>query len=263
MSFALTVESFPSPDGPLRWTHVPWDSELFGFPVYELRTPDAPAAQLDAWLAERSAAGACLVWCKVPLAGVAGARTLVTRGFYPVETMVDLYRRLDGFTPLIERHEPALRLRPAGEHDLPAIVELGGNAFRLDRFHLDPYLPSERADERFRQWVRRGFAAGEPVFVYEDVRRPALLGFFHVRAGEQQSVDLSLAAVQPAYRAAGIGVLMYQAVLAECRARGYRSAFTRVSVANLDVLNTFIRLGFTARRPVVTLHWTGPSMSVR
>jgi ribosomal protein S18 acetylase RimI-like enzyme len=135
------------------------------------------------------------------------------------------------------------------------VMHLAGTAFRADRLHMDPSLPPERADERFRRWVKRGFEAREPVFVYEDAQKRKIVGFFHVREGERQSVDLSLAAVDPAYRSTGLGPLMYQTVIAECQVRGYTSAFTHVSLNNLEVLNAFTHLGFSCRRPVLTFHW--------
>ena len=39
MDFELKFESLPNPDCPLRYAEVPWDSETFGFPVYDLRLP--------------------------------------------------------------------------------------------------------------------------------------------------------------------------------------------------------------------------------
>jgi len=47
---------------------------------------------------------------------------------------------------------------------------------------------------------------------------------------------------------------MYQAVLLECRNRGFSLAETHVTVHNLDVLNLFARLGFQFRNPSLTLH---------
>ena len=71
--------------------------------------------------------------------------------------------------------------------------------------------------------------------MYEDTRKGAILGFYHIRDARDGAVDLSLAAVAPAYHGAGIGALMYQAMLNECRQRGYRTAVTRISLNNLPV----------------------------
>ena len=69
------------------------------------------------------------------------------------------------------------------------------------------------------------------------------------------TVDLSLAAVDVAYRGSGVGAMMYQALLTECQARGFQTAVTRISVNNMDVLNLFMRLGFAVRNTLFVLHW--------
>jgi L-amino acid N-acyltransferase YncA len=62
-----------------------------------------------------------------------------------------------------------------------------------------------------------------------------------------------------AHQGIGHGALMYQAVLKECRAQGYKFATGRVSVANLPMVNLLARLGFRIRSAVTTLHWFRPA----
>ena len=56
------------------------------------------------------------------------------------------------------------------------------------------------------------------------------------------------------FQQSGLGALMYQAVLEECRSSGCQIASTRISINNLDVLNLFTRLECDVRNAVVTLH---------
>lgn len=259
MSFELAFRSFPAPAGPLRIAEVTWDSATFGLPMYELRCPEDPAA-LEAHLPGLLAslgAGRAMVAVKVPCGAAVYGSVLARQGFYPVETLLELHHSLERFKPLVARMPAGLRLRPAVEADEPALESLARSAFEADRFHQDPHLPRDRADERFAQWIRRGMAAGDPVFVFEDGRE--IFGFYHVQETPpgSRSVRLSLAAMAAGRRKLGFGALMYQAVLLECRARGFAVAWTHVSAANLDVLNLFARLGFAVRNPVVTFHWHG------
>ncbi len=264
MSFALEERRFPAPDGPIACARVPWDSATFGVAFHQLSFPPGPAGptsdalaverHLPALLSELDRERPALVATKIPVAAVALAEVLARAGFYPVETMLELHLPLARFRPPVERVPEGLALRPAAPADLPAVAAMARDAFRTDRFHLDPHLSSERADERYVAWVERGLAAGEPVFVYEDRPRARLLGFFHVREVQPGVVDLSLAAVEPGAQRVGVGLLLYQAVVAECLARGMRAALTHVTVANLDVLNLFARLGFALRDPRLCLH---------
>ncbi|MHB9107705.1 MAG: GNAT family N-acetyltransferase [Armatimonadota bacterium] len=255
--FTLAYRPYPDPDSPLQAAQIPWDSELFGFPCWDVRpggeASPVLAAALSGFVAERKADGECLLVTKVPTGDVARGRVLAENGFYVVEAMLDIALPLARLAPSTAMARGAV-LRPATPDDLPTMLDIAGSAFHDDRFHLDPSLSSEKADQRYRGWVERGFASGEPVFVYEDTRRGTILGFYHIRELPNSAVDLSLAAVHPSCQGSGIGALMYQAVLEECRQRGYQTAVTRIAVNNLPVANLFFRLGFTIREAMLTLH---------
>jgi len=258
MSFTLNFESFPPPGGPLRFAVVPWDTELYGFPVYELRVEEADPGpvreQLRPWLTTLGTDRPTLVYVKIPTRAVAMAQALTAHGFYPVETAIEIALTLARMTPITGRKLPGITLRPAVAADLPKIMTIARGGFTADRLHVDPNLPSEAADRRFAEWVERGFHAGEMVFAYEDQKAGQLIGFYHVRATGPTAVDLSLAAVDRPFQRSGLGALMYQAVLEECRSLGYQLASTRISINNIDVLNLFARLGCDVLNAVLTLH---------
>jgi ribosomal protein S18 acetylase RimI-like enzyme len=168
---------------------------------------------------------------------------------------LELTLPLTRLTPLIRQRQTQMRLRLVEAADLPAVMAIAGSAFHFDRLHLDPHLPGEKADQRYARWVERGFSAGEPVYVYEDVRTAKVRGFVHVREARAQTIDLSLGGVDPAYQRSGIGVLMYQDVLVQCQAQGYRIVTTWTQISNLEIVNLLIRLGFGFHNAVNSLHW--------
>lgn len=263
MSFQLTFEPFPQPDGPLRYAPVPWDSEVYGFPFYELRgadtSPEVLSQHLSPWLSSLPTDQPCLVYSKIPTRAVAQAQVLTAHGFYPVETIAEISLPLARIIPLAARRPGQGQLRQARETDLPQVIAIARSAFSNDRLHLDPNLSPEKANERYGQWVERGFDASEPIFVYEDRRTGQVIGFFHIREIAPKTIDLSLAAVSRAYQGSGLGALMYEAVLTECQARGYQTAITRITINNLEIINLFARLGFMFRAAVLTLHWFRPT----
>ena len=259
MPFAVTFHVFPAPDGPLRYALIPWDSETFGFPFIELRFArvdhELAAQHLPALLELLDARSQrpMLVFTKVPVAATRLAESLTACGFYPVETMIEPYLALSRFRPVVERPADGMTLRDAREVDVPRLVELARRSFHADRLHVDANLPSDKADERFARWVINGVRDGDMVFCYDDAKGKTI-GFYHVRPTASGTVDLSLAAIDHTYQKLGIGLLMYQAVLLECRNRGFSLAKTRVTVHNIDVLNLFARLEFQFRNPTLTLH---------
>ena len=258
MSFALERHVRPGPDGPLSWAEIPWDTETFGLSLVDLAADrerlEEVRANLPAVVAELDARGRHLTQCKVPIDATELLAALAAVGFYPVETMLYLELPLERARTLVPRVPASLTLRDVRPEDLDGLSTIARDAFHADRFHLDPHLDSTAAGARYEAWLRRGVAAGEPVFVFEDTRRKRTIGFFHVRETEPGVVDLSLAAVDPASRRLGLGSLMYQQVVHACRERGYRTAITHITVHNTDVMNLFAQLGFTFRDPVLCLH---------
>ena len=172
MTFSLTWQSFPPPDGPLAFAGIPWDSELYGFPFYDLKLGNAALEHIEPpladWLKQLPAEKSCLVVTSIKPDAVALARILTRNGFYPVETIVELHVPLARFQPLITSRFQKMRFRPAQAADLPHMQAIARNAFSADRFHLDPNLPSAKADERYARWVAASLTDGDVLFVLED-----------------------------------------------------------------------------------------------
>lgn len=246
-------QPFPDPSSPLRVGDIPWDSDLFGFPCRELRCgPGTTAGAVRRFTHQCATQGGGLLVAKIPVHDVGLSRLLAECGFYPVETQLDIALPLGRPAPAAPAR--GATLRPATRDDLPALFDIASSAFSFDRFHLDSSLPRDKADLRYRAWAEKAVRDGNLLYVFANERTQAVLGFYHIRDLGDGEVDLSLAAVAPELQGAGIGALMYQAILAECRRLGFTCASTHISVANLPVANLFFRLGFTLRGAVYTFH---------
>lgn len=264
MHFEVKLEHFPPPNGGLIYAHIPWDSELFGFPFYELRCGDAPAADiqqhLSAWLDTRPAGRPCLVFTRLPPQDVAMGRVLTKAGFYPVETTLSFHMPFSRFTPVLRRSTFAnMIFRRAEKHDLPFVVDIARHAFAADRFHLDPHLPVDRADERYARWVERGFRAGELVYLMQDQRNGRVMTFIHGRPLSTTALDMSLGAVVRDSQNSGVGVATYQFMLAECKALGFKTVETVASINNMNILKLLLRLGYMLGGAQMTYHWYRPA----
>jgi L-amino acid N-acyltransferase YncA len=258
VGFTLDLRPHPAPGGPLLWARVPWDSDALGIEVFEIRCQgdaEAVAAALPGLLDDLGSEQPQLVVARLPIGETALAGVLSSNGFYVVEASFELS------LPLARRRPPVhfpdgIALRLAVDSDRAAVTAIAREAFDNDRYHLEPSVPSERASARMATWVERALDAGESVFVLVD-ERDRVLGFFLVRPDAGGDVDLSLAALGADFRRAGLGRLLYAAVLDECRARGHRSAYTRVAAQNLEGLSLFVHLGFRLLRPELCFHRPG------
>lgn len=264
MSFALTYKTFPAPEGPLRYAHIPWDSELFGFPFYELSCTDAPPADvqrhLKAWLDAQAVGRPCLVFARLSPENVALGRVLAGAGFYPVETTLSFHMPFSRFTPILPRATFAnMVFRRAEERDLPFVVDIARHAFAADRFHLDPNLPVDRADERYARWVESGFRAGELIYLMQDQRNGRIMTFIHGRPLSATALEMSLGAVVRDSQNSGIGVATYQFMLAECKALKFKTVETVASINNINILKLLLRLGYMLGSAQMTYHWFRPA----
>jgi ribosomal protein S18 acetylase RimI-like enzyme len=242
----------------MRYGHIPWDSDIFGFPFYQLTISETSEGlseslpKLLRFLCEQSK-DKCLVCTKIPSQQVTKMRTLAEHGFYPIEIMVEPYRDLRSYSGT--RHFERLSLRPARVEDKSQLFSIARSAFSTDRYHLDPNLSDDRAGYRYEFWLENGMKSGDHVFVYEDATDDRLVGFCHLREINKGLVDFSLAAIDPVFQKAGFGVMMYSECLMECQKMGYSEIVTRISLNNIAVLNIYAHLGFLFRQPTVTLHW--------
>lgn len=259
MKFELTFRPFPEPDGPLFHAPIPWDSELFGFPFYELKCGQTPPEILDkhlaTWLASLPREKACLVLARLNPDQVATAAALAAQGFYPVETMLDFELNLARLHIIIKHEVTRHRLRRAVPADLAETRAIAGKAYTTDRFHLDPHLSSAKADQRYAQWIENSFRAQEPVFVLEDVEKARVIGFIQCRDKAPKVLDVCLSAVRPELQNSGVGVLMYQQLFVEHWERGYKKALTYVSSNNIRGIKLTLRYGFTVSKATQCLHW--------
>ena len=261
-TFKLHFEPFPSPDGPLACAHIPWDSDLFGFPFYELycadTDPDILRRNLGAGLDALPGNSACLVLARLPPSQTRITAILARHGFYPVETMLDFDLVLARLNIILKHDRTRYNFRRATPDDLPAVGHIAGSAFAADRFHMDPNIPPDKADQRYARWVTNSFHAGDQVFVLEETNPSRIAGFIQCRDRASGVVDVCLGAVRRDMQKNGAGVQMYQQLFCDYRARGYRKAITHVSTNNLGGVKLTLGYGFTISNATLCMHWFRP-----
>ncbi len=259
MTFSLTWQSFPPPDGPLAFANIPWDSALYGFPFYDLKLGDASPAHIEPpladWLKQLPAEKSCLVVTGIKPDAVALARILTRNGFYPVETIVELHVPLARFHPLITSRFQKMRFRPAQAADLPHMRAIARNAFSTDRFHLDPNLPSQQADERYARWVEASLADGDVLFVLEDKPGGRIIGVASAKETLQNAYHITLAVMDKNYHNTGAGVFLFQSITDEGKTRGFKLAIAHISINNPNSLKSAERIGFSTHDAVTKFHW--------
>jgi GNAT superfamily N-acetyltransferase len=244
---------------------VPWDSEIFGFPV-ALYQPGAE--RLDARVREefvkRFAAWTgtnriSMCACTVPASEAYSSWKfyLGEAGFHFVDFSVQA--TLNGLQHAC-LPEARTTLRQARSDDRDVIAAMAATAFHNGRYHADALFPRHLADKRYSHWVRNAMSADGGIDrVYVMGLPGSVEGFFHVTVEEGVS-DLRLAAVAPALRGTLLGFDLYVSVLDALKGLGVRRVVTSISAANTAVMNVYAMLGFSFSAPEMIFHWHGADL---
>lgn len=234
---------------------VPWDTEIFGFPVAQIgrlelgesADPGTILREFDAWCAGQRVR---LVSCRLDHTRLRESMALEDVGFRFVEMVHE--PRLEPIDH-VAAPDRLLQISKAVEDDLAAIGDLAHAAFTTGRFLLDWRLPPELSRRRYAAWVRNSF--GDPAHeVLKATVDGELVGFFIVETRGDGSVYWHLTAIAPRWQGKGMGMSLWRAMLLRHRADGATSVSTTISGHNPPAINLYARLGFKFGAAQMTFH---------
>lgn len=255
MNFERRVLQLETPALSLDYFLVPWDTEIFGFPVaqierLELRGPEtAPDfGRFEDW---REREGVRLVSCRLSHERLAESMFLEDRGFRFVEMVYS--PRLDALNT-VPSVPDAPSIAAAFPEDLPIIEDIAGHAFSTGRFLLDRRLDPELSAKRYRIWVRNSFDNPRHAVLKATVG-DAIVGFFIVEEKDDGCAYWHLTAIAPAWQGRGIGRALWSSMAVRHRDAGLQRIETTISAHNAPVINLYARLGFRFQPADMTFHW--------
>src|SRR3954451_9587491 len=185
--------------GVIECSIVPWDTDVFGFPVGQVThidfEDDEDAGEVlgsfERWCVANDVR---LVSCRLDHLRLRESMVLEELGFRFIETV---YRpRFDRFGG-VDTPKQAIEVTEATAADVVAIEEIASHAFTTGRFRLDRRLPPELSDRRYATWVRNSLESADQT-VLKGVIGDEIVGFFIVEARPNRSVYWHLTAVAPA-----------------------------------------------------------------
>lgn len=260
--FSMKFTPFSLPGISFEAARVPWDSELFGVDVYELRSVMITEAGESEKLRESVESIPALLGasiCCLRLEPDQGRESFLFQraGFLFVEYSLKLVqRRLSTFKPLAR----SMPLKPSSPSDLPTLLDIGKTAFTEERMCRDERFPQEMVAARYANWIRNSAENGrDTVLVSATVSPPH--GFVIVRE-EGSEAQFILAAVTPALRGSGVGALIISSAVDHMKGQGAKTGSTTVSSNNVPVLRVWESLGFIVQRGEQVLHWVSPQFSL-
>lgn len=256
MSIVTANFDLTTPNINLAASLVPWDMEVFGFPlaqVYTIKVADRNGAIKDYrkfqdWLAAQNVR---VVACRLPHNCLQESIFLEEQGFRFIEMV--LHPHLAGLASL-DVADDCLTILPAKEDDLPALQVIAEHAFGHERYHVDPRLDPRLGNLRYGRWVRNSF--NHPCQCLLKIHdSEQLVAFFIVEPKENKAMYWHLTAIATEWQGQGYGRRVWQAMLCRHRDEGLDSVTTTISIRNISVLNLYARLGFRFLPPEMTFHW--------
>jgi len=256
MSLERKIERLISRGLRLEFFLVPWDSEIFGYPVGQIDQIEitdnggavATFREFGNWC---DANRIRLVSARLPSDCLRESMFLEEQGFRFVEMVYSPTVSLREITP---KHGALVEISAVQEADLPAIQSIAGSAFSTGRFILDWRLDPEASHRRYRAWVQNSFDDPRHAVLKATVR-DAIAGFFIVEELPDRSCYWHLTAVAPEWQGKGIGRELWEGMLGYHKQAGLTQIRTTISAHNAAVVNIYARLGFRFAPPQMTFHW--------
>jgi len=232
---------------------LPWDSAHFGFTVARIAGDCLSTEKLERALDYGKQTGKRLVYWSAP------ADQVVERGLLDAYCglLVDLKATYAAdLAGLVRYPSPDASARAEAtvvpfrrRHPTPQLLALGVAAGATSRFHADPGINRETADELFRIWIRRSVSRemADTVLVVPGVNDPDdVRGVVTVRAAGG-SGSIGLIAVDRRYRRQGLGGRLLQAAHRWMFNRGLRSAEVVTQRRNRAACRLYEKAGYMLR----------------
>lgn len=254
--FDYTLEKIHTDALKLDYFLVPWDTEILGRPVAEIKRleiMDSNQAIDDYryftdWCIKQ---GIVLCSARLNHGKLAESMFLEARGFRFIE--MNYRPRLTGLQALTFGTEDIeIALVQKEDHDF--LIDQVAKTFGFGRFHQDARIGSEMGNKRYQVWIRNSFSASHQT-VYKCLHNDKIIGFFVVEYPDNNQCFWSLVGILPEYQGQGFGRSVWRAMLRWNQQQGVDIVSTSISSHNVAVFNLYVPLGFRFPEPQMTFHW--------
>ena len=234
---------------------IPWDTDVFGFPIAQLSdliVEDSTLAfvkfeKLNQWA---STHGIKMINCRLPHEQLKESFFLEEQGFRFIEMV--LHPVMENLQD-IRVPDSVLQVREVPDYEVALIQDMAEKCFAHERFHMDPRLNTELANVRYGRWVTNStHSSSQLLLKIEDGSE--IVAFFVIELTQNKRVYWHLTAVTPEFQGRGYGRKAWLAMLGYHQANGVKQVSTTISARNTRVLNLYSQLHFRFTPPEMTFH---------
>ncbi len=226
-----------------------WLSERLEKQTFRLDVPTDGILAADLRLSLGRLDAPCFVYCKVPAAETRTVHALEGNGFRLVDTLLTLERPM---SPLVPGNGGA---RLAEPEERSAVVQVARESFSFSRFHADPGIDREVADNIKADWAGNFFSGqrGDAMLVAEAQHR--IVGFLQLLS-RAETLIIDLIAVHPRHRRQGYAAAMI--ACAQLKFSNLAAIRVGTQAANTPAMRMYERLGFRLMAAHHVFHYHGP-----
>lgn len=246
------------PQALLQLDFLPWDSEVLEFPVAWIpwwiehpqivESASSRERLLRLVIDEVRRRNIRYLFTRVPAGDVAAIHVLERNGFRLMDGLLTF-----GVAPpedsLPSEQSDGLRWGTFAPEDLPALRKIAAGSFSIDRFHADPAIGKEKADEVHRRWVENSCAGfADCVLVARDSEP---IGFTTLKIDRSSKPHLGvsigvvvLVATSGEHRRKGVARFLTLAALQWFRQAGCEWVEVGTQLANIHASRVYQSTGF-------------------
>lgn len=230
---------------PFSWELLELDTALFGFKTAKII--QLGQEQVSSLIAELQKNKVRYATYRVPSTDIALLHELEKNMFCLVDILVSLQTSIREMTVITDSH-----IVDASISDIRELKQIASLIFQFSRFHNDPLIPNEKANELFALWIENSVQkkAADDVLVYKDKGR--ILGFITL----QKTGHIPLIGVAPQAQGIGIAQKLLLAALHTFKKRHTYSIHIETQLQNLPAVRSYLTAGFKLTKSHITYRWS-------
>jgi dTDP-4-amino-4,6-dideoxy-D-galactose acyltransferase len=234
-----------------------WLSDVLGISSWKMLGigADTSFAEIRAGLVDHAGQDAAFFSAKIPTRNVGAVANATRAGFSVVDVNVIFDWDNEAVGDSGACGNSNMTVEASNADDAAAIEQIAGHCFVFSRFHLDPTIGQDRANEVKRQWARNA-CCGRASVVYVARQQNAVTGFLAVLesksiAGSDAIIDL--VGVDAGHQGRGVGLALSSAFVERWRGRADRLR-VGTQISNVPAMRLYEKIGFRVTETSYVLH---------
>jgi ribosomal protein S18 acetylase RimI-like enzyme len=245
--------SVPVPVSSSVCTILAWDSDFFRLQIARFEGARYTRADADATRRFCEAYGIQCVYILLDASDASSIETAQDCGARFVDVRTTFEASLQAFADVAGGPQGPSEIRPATEHDLPAMRRVAATSHRDTRFYADSRFDADRVDLLYQTWIEkscRGYA--DAVFAFELAGEAA--GYVTCHLDDGVTGRIGLIAVRHDLRGRGVGIRLLGAAREWFTSAGCRAWTVVTQGSNVPALRLYQNYGFRTSAVQVWLH---------